>query len=109
VSVRDSVQRIVAWGRLPDDGHDIGEDMLTKWAAAIDGLEGPLTDDEAIALLSCFPPDDSTVFGVSWSLLHKIETAPYGPTFIEALDDRSWWVALLKERAIRAGIEVTGE
>ncbi len=75
---------------MPADAPDIDDDTLLMWASAIDGLELPLADDEAIALLALLPPDDGTVFGLAWSLLHAVETAPYGPLFIRSLDDRSW-------------------
>jgi hypothetical protein len=92
---------------MPDDAPDIDADVLTAWTAALDELEGPLTDEEAIALLPCFPADDGTVFGLAWSLLHAIESAPYRPAFLSELDDRSWWVSLLKQRAIRGGVDMT--
>lgn len=94
-------------GQMPGDASAIDEDVLARWTSALGELEGPLTDDEAVALLSCFPPDDGTVCGLAWSLLHAIESAPYGPTFIRELDDRSWWVAFLKQRAVRGGVDVS--
>lgn len=91
---------------MPHDAPDAEEDLLTKWMSALEALERPVTDEEAVALLSCFPHDDGTVFGRAWSLLHAFESAPYGPTFISELDDRSWWVTFLKQRAVRGGIDV---
>jgi hypothetical protein len=73
-------------------------------AVAIAALPVPLTDDEAISLLYCFPADDGVVFGLAWSLLHALETAPYGPSLLSQLNQRSWWRALLYERAARAGL-----
>jgi hypothetical protein len=108
LALRDHTQRIVDLGPMPADAPDIEEDLLSTWASAIEDLELPLSEDESIALLACFPPDDSTVFGLAWSLLHAVETAPYGPELLRSLDDRSWWVALLKQRAIRGGIDVPG-
>lgn len=93
---------------MPSDTVDVSEDEIATWMSGLDELDGPLTDDEALALLSCFPPDDSTVYGLAWTLLHAIESAPYGPIFTRTLDDRSWWVSYLKQRAIRSGIDVAG-
>ena len=107
LALSDSTRRIVSMGRMPDDAPDIDSDVLAAWTSALDDLDGPLTDEEAIALLACFPPDDGTAFGFAWSLLHAIESAPYGPSLIAQLDDRSWWVSLLKQRAIRGGIDMT--
>jgi len=43
------------------------------------------------------------VYGVAWGLLHAVESAPGWP-IAEALDDRSWWVKLLRERSERAAL-----
>jgi hypothetical protein len=105
MAFRNSVERLVAMGPMPGDTVDVGEDVIATWTRGLDELEGPLTDDEPVALLSCFPPDNSTVYGLAWTLLHAIETAPYGPTLTSALDDRSWWLSYLQQRAIRSGID----
>jgi hypothetical protein len=64
-----------------------------------------LTDDEAAALLDTFPEGEhGGLFELEWSLLHAIESAPYGPDFLAQLDDRSWWVSVLRQRAQRAGL-----
>jgi hypothetical protein len=63
-----------------------------------------LTDEETIALLDCFPADDSLVYEVAWALLHAVESAPYGPELLQQLDDRSPWVKYLRERAVRGGM-----
>jgi hypothetical protein len=94
----------MSMGAMPDDTVDIGEAELSNWNAAIVALPVPLTDDEAIGLLNCFPADDGLVFGVAWSLLHAVETAPYGPHLLSQLDQRSPWRAILWERASRAGL-----
>lgn len=67
MALRESTERIVAMGRTPDDAHDVDDDVLTSWASALDAFEGPLTDEEAVALLSCFPTDGGTVFGLAWA------------------------------------------
>ena len=43
------------------------EEQLSK-------VETPVTDEEACALVKLFGPDDC--FGLAWTLLHLIETAP---------------------------------
>lgn len=42
----------------------------------IDVVTRPLTEEEAVALLVCFGPDDA--FGLAWTLLHLIEATPGG-------------------------------
>ena len=103
VQLDPRVQRLVTLGRLPSDNEPWDQTVVARWVAALDALDRPLTDDEAIAVLDSFPADDSTVEGVAWSLLHAIESAPYGPRLVAALDDRSWWVKYLRERSERGG------
>ena len=72
-----------------------------RYTFAIDSLSGPPTSEEALALLDLFPSDESTSFGLAWSILHLVESSPYWPVR-SALDDRNWWVTQLRERAERA-------
>jgi hypothetical protein len=60
-------------------------------------IEQPISDDDARALVKLFGPDDS--FGLAWTLLHLIETAPGWP--LEDVLDESGneWVDRLKQRA----------
>jgi hypothetical protein len=88
VAVGSQVQAVVDLGRMPSDDEEPDEARIESWVNALDAIEGPLSDEEAAALLDCFPPDDSTVYGVAWSLLHAIESAPYGASFLQRLDDR---------------------
>ena len=98
------VEGIVRLGRMPSDDHDVEEVVVRRWGEALDGLTARLTDEEAIAVLDCFPPDDSDLYEVAWTLLHAVESAPYGPTLLAQLDDRSPWVKRLRKRAVRGGL-----
>jgi hypothetical protein len=99
--LRPEVQRLVETGPLPDDDSiDEDPDRLDRFTEAVRALPEPLTDEEARALVPCFGPDDG--YGVHWSLVHKIETAPGWP-LLDALDGGSdnEWVQLLLQRARR--------
>ena len=102
--VGSQVQAVVDLGRMPTDDDGPDEARIESWSNALDAVVAPVSDEEAAALLDCFPPDDSTVYGVAWSLLHTIESAPYSASFLQRLDDRSPWVTFLRERAIRGGL-----
>jgi hypothetical protein len=66
------------------------EDQLSK-------VRTPITDEEASALVKLFGPDDC--FGLAWTLLHLIETAPGWPVEV-ALDGlKGEWIVRLRERA----------
>lgn len=66
------------------------EEQLSK-------VQTPITDEEARALVKLFGPDDC--FGLAWTLLHLIETAPGWPVegALDGLEGE--WVARLRERA----------
>lgn len=102
--VRAEVQRLIELGRMPSESDDPPQEVVDRYVAALDGLQSALTDDEAAALLDLFPQGDAGLYEVEWTLLHAIESAPYGPAFLAQLDDRSWWVKYLRERAERGGL-----
>jgi hypothetical protein len=104
VTLSAPVQAIVRLGQMPSDDDDVDENVVRRWVEALDGLDARLTDEEAVALLVCFPPDRSDLYEVAWGLLHAVESAPYGPTLLAQLDDRSSWVTYLRERAERGGL-----
>jgi hypothetical protein len=99
--VRPAVASLVALGRMPAD-EAADEATLEAFDAACRALETPATDEEAVALLDVLPATDATLFGGAWVVLHFIETAPGWPV-PEELNDRSWWVTFLRERAERGG------
>jgi hypothetical protein len=56
----------------------------------------PVTDEEVCELVKLFGPDDC--FGLAWTLLHSIETAPVWP-IESALDGQEGeWIDRLCER-----------
>ena len=89
-------------GPLPA-GDALDEETAGQYARAIDSLPPTPTEDEVVVLLGIFPPDDSTAFGLAWSVLHAIEAAPAWPMW-SVLDDRNSWVTFLRERCERAGL-----
>jgi hypothetical protein len=68
------------------------EDQLSK-------VRTPITDEEACALVKLFGPDDC--FGLAWTLLHLIETAPGWPVQGALNGLEGEWIERLRERAER--------
>lgn len=88
----------VELGPLPERHAD--EAMVSRHARQLLAIEPPVTDQEASKLIRCFGTDDC--FGLAWTLLHLIETAPSGaPVVAEPTDDDNEWVRLLWDRAHR--------
>ena len=74
MSVRAEVVAFAALGPLPDSEAD--EAVIARFEAALRAISRPITDDEALALMSSFGVDDC--HGLTWTLLHVIESAPGG-------------------------------
>jgi hypothetical protein len=100
--MRGEFEKLVAFGRLPASD-ELDEETARRYGDAIAALPEAPTADEAVALIDLFPPDDSTAFGLAWSILHKIESSPYWPVW-SALDDRNSWATRLRLRCERAGL-----
>ncbi|MFI7316760.1 hypothetical protein [Streptomyces venezuelae] len=78
--MRPEVQSFVADGPLPD--WDATEEEIDRRERRLAAISRPVTREEAAALATCFGPDDC--YGVAWTLLHLIETAP-GPVPVSQL------------------------
>ncbi len=72
--MRAEVQRVLALGRIPAEADT--EADWAAWEEAAEALPSPATDVEALALLDSLPLGEDSGFGVAWSLLHFIESAP---------------------------------
>lgn len=100
--MRACVSKLVALGPLPDEeAADIT--LLQAFEAALAQVEQPVTDEEALALLPILPPDESSCFGLAWSVLHLVETASGWPLAQAKLHAANPWVRVLLERAAPAG------
>lgn len=97
MSVRPEVEDLVRAGRLPNE--DAPVDDVVRAQRLLEAVVAPVSDDEAQALLSVFGPDDC--FGLSWTLVHLIETAPNSSTAdYSAHADDEWVQLLLQRRAV---------
>jgi hypothetical protein len=96
--MRVGISQVVALGQLPDEA--LAEvTRVQTFETALAQVESPLTDEEALALLSVFPSDESSCFGLAWSVLHLIETAPGWPLAQARLLATNPWVRSMLERA----------
>jgi hypothetical protein len=99
--MRDSVAKLVALGPLP--AADAAEDsQLKEYEELLERISPPVTDQEARALARLFGPDDC--YGLAWTLLHLVETAPGWPLrdVLESPDNE--WLDRLRLRAQRANL-----
>lgn len=94
--MQNVISELLKLGPLPSSDHpDI--DLLGKYQELITAINQPINNEEAIALLELFGSDEC--FGLAWTLLHLIETAPNWPLteYLTNLDNE--WIVRLKKRA----------
>ena len=95
-----AVNELLALGPLPPSAvADV--ETLEKIEALLRKIKQPICDDDAKALVSLLGSDDC--FGLAWTLVHLIETAPGWPIEL-LLEQRSGkWIEMLKARALSSG------
>ncbi len=90
------VDELVKLGPLPSSVKPDAA-KLEKFQTLLTQVEPPISNDGARALVKLFGPDDA--FGLAWTLLHLIETAPGWP-LADVLDQvGNEWIDRLKQRA----------
>jgi hypothetical protein len=91
--IRPVVSQLVAQGVLPSSGSAIPK--IEQWQAALEKVKAPLSDEEAAALLDLFPTTEDECYGLAWTLLHLVETAPGWP--LQCLNRKQGpWIARLR-------------
>src|SRR5687768_15601196 len=85
--VRDAVKALVAAGPMPSE--DDEDSDLENWEKPLLSLKAPLSDEEADALIGIFPPD--LAFGLGFTLLHLVESAPgWGLAMAARIQEKEW-------------------
>jgi hypothetical protein len=99
--VRDEVKELLKMGPPPSEEELIRNPspLLEKYEQLLLSIKRPVTDEEAKALTAIFGVD--CCFGLSWTLLHLIETAPNWGEEGDFEDSGNEWVQMLKDRARR--------
>lgn len=104
--MRQEILDLVRFGSLPSE--DEGEQQINEAETLLARVPKQLTDEEAQALVVVLGPDDC--YGLAWTLLHLIETAPSARTAVYHDGDNNPWVRLLNDRVASAsgGDDVRG-
>ena len=74
--IRSEIRDLERLGPLPADDDDYPgiDQKLLDFELRLAAIDPPITMEEARILASLFPEDGSTGYGLTWSLLHLIET-----------------------------------
>lgn len=96
MNVRHEVLAFAELGPLP--GSEASEEQIATHQEYLHQISPPLTDEEAALLVASFGPDEC--FGLAWTLLHLIETAPSGlPIKVRPTSVDNEWVRRLWRRS----------
>jgi hypothetical protein len=99
--MREEVEALVALGRFPAEQGAVPE-VVQRHERALHAIGGPVSDEEARDLVKVFGLDD--YFGLAWSLLHLVETAPGWPLRDAIANASPLWAEELKMRCVRGGV-----
>ncbi|MEV0611064.1 hypothetical protein AB0I61_32395 [Polymorphospora rubra] len=94
-TVRAEVRAFVDLGPLPAEDA-AGQEELDEYERRLHRVTGPVSDDEARLLVDCFGVDNC--YGLAWTLLHLVETAPTFRIDVEPPAGANDWVVLLWRR-----------
>lgn len=90
-----AIENLSKIGALPNS-IGVTVSIVQAFEQQLSEVKTPVSNDEAHALVELFGPDDC--FGLAWTLLHLIETAPNWP-MVDVLDGREGlWIDRLRER-----------
>jgi hypothetical protein len=97
--MRKPIYDLLELGPFPS--YKANAELIDKYERLISSIKPPVTDEEATALVKMFGPDDC--YGLAWTLLHLIETAPGWP-IKDCLYGDNEWVNTMRTRAINGGL-----
>ena len=98
MNIRTEVSELASLGPLPGENAD--ESVIARHQASIGKIDGPVSVEEAAILMGLFGSDDC--YGLAWSLLHLIESAPGGaPLASPPTEAENEWLRRLWARSHR--------
>lgn len=93
------IDELIELGHLPSDDEAAADpERYSRWEALLTQLSQPASDAEALLLTRLFPQDESDSYGLAWSLLHLIETAPGWPLQEAIAAAPPYWGGILSDR-----------
>lgn len=98
-----SIEKLVKMGVFPKSEDAIkdpkGYEYIDNIQSLIESIKLPISNDDAVGLCSILRDDDDDYFGLTQTLLQKIETAPSWPIKELFINNNNYWMGVLKSRA----------
>jgi len=93
--MQSAIVELSKMGLLPSST-DPDTETIEKFQTLLEAVQQPVSDEEACILVKLFGPDEC--FGLAWSLIHLIETAPSWPKLACLSGLENEWINKLRER-----------
>lgn len=94
--MRNEVRELIKLGPMPPEKM-VEVELVEKYEKLMHAIKSPLTKTEAERLARLFGPD--SFYGLAWTLISLIESAPEWPKNVTLPDIENEWVKLLRDRA----------
>ena len=101
--MQQAVRDILALTSVLSD--DLDFSIIEQAVPILDRLAVPIEGDDVEALLSPLPANGDTVYGLSWTILHAIESSTEWPRWDLLVDTGNEWTRVLKLRLKNGGYE----
>ena len=91
MTIRDEVREFCSLGPLPSEQDDsVSDEHFEETERLLHAINSPVTDEEAQRLVESF--GDDNCFGMAWTLLHLVETAPSPVVTSEPPAGSNMWI-----------------
>lgn len=96
--MRPEIEQLIKLGLLPSES-EASVEQVREIEVLVRAINKPVSDSEAMAMVGIFGSD--SCFGLAWSILHLIESAPGWP-LVDCLSNlNNEWVLSLRDRSVR--------
>ena len=96
--MQEAINALLKLGPLPSST-TASVPTLQAFEGQLSKVQAPITDEEACALVKLFGSDEC--FGLAWTVLHLIETAPGWPVDAALDGIEGEWIDRLRQRTVK--------
>lgn len=100
--MRPEVLEFISVAPLPFESAEPAE--IARAETLLDAITAPVSDEEAELLVQCFGEDEC--FGLAWSLVHLVETAPTFEVTEPPEEGDHLWMTVLYQRVLNARAQI---
>ena len=100
--VRQPIAELIAMGSFPSS-KDVNLAEIKRQEELLNLIIRPVSDAEAKELIKLFGPDD--YFGLAWTVVHLIESAPHWPLEDCLFTNNNEWMTRLKARSLQGNVK----